>query len=109
MAKRKSIHIYKWVEVPDEYGGHGEELNFEKTIHGTLTTNTINVVTNQQGTQLQAITWLKVHNKIDNPTEKVLVIDGNQFRIVNIVNNIGNRYFYQIEQLVGEVKYANQN
>lgn len=103
MAKRKSIHIHKWTETPDEYGGHSEELDFERTIHGSLITNTTNVVTNQQGTQLQTVTWLKVHNRIDNPTEKVLVIDGIQFRIVNIINNIGSRFFYQIEQLTGGV------
>lgn len=101
MSKRCSIHIHKPTEIFDEYGGHSEDLVLERTIHGVIVRNVMNIITNQQGSQLETVTWLKVHNKIDNPTEKVLVIDGVHFRIANIINNIGNRHFYQIEKLTG--------
>lgn len=107
MAKRCTVQVFAIEEIDDDFGGHVEKLVLNQILHGTLTTNTHEVITDIKGSNIQMVTWLKVHKEIPEPNEKVLTIKGVNYRIVGVVNGIGKRFYYQLEQLTGGEIYAN--
>lgn len=107
MPKRRTVEVYQLGIIEDGYGGYEETLKQKQLLHGILTTNINNVVTDETGSALKVVTLLKVHDKIENPTEAVLKIEDVNYRIVGVANNIGKRHFYQLEQLTGGEVLAN--